>query len=440
MNTTLLHLWERLRTSFWFVPGIIVLGFTLIGFLSLEMDDRWGGALLDAMPALSKVSPEGIRSLLSTAATSVLALAGVTFSGTLVALTLASSQFGSRLLRNFIRALPNQVALGMQMGTFVICLVVLRSVRDFDDGTFVPHFSAFLAFLGTMGSLGAFIFFIHHVSTSLQAEKIVGSVYEELDEAITRHFPEGRATDQEEDDAEKERECWEESPNEAVINSTKTGYLQAIDTSGLAALTQAEGEGVHCRVLAHAGKFVTECTPLIAINSNLPDEPEPWSDCFIIGMERTPEQDFEHCIRQLVETGLRALSPGINDPFTAMHCIDYLGAALAKVAGRRLPLNQFDDDEGVSRVQIRPFSFDSLLATAFHQLRQIAFDKPDISIRLLEALANIARCGGSEEIRKAIQTHVELVGGILENDNLVELDKECIKERIERVHVLLDTA
>ncbi|MGK0190210.1 MAG: putative membrane protein [Verrucomicrobiales bacterium] len=438
MKTSILHLWEKMRTSFWFIPGFTVACFMAAGFTMLEVDERWGSDLLSEVPALHDISPGGLRSLLSTAATAVLALAGVTFSGTLVALTLASGQFGSRLLRNFIRAIPNQIALGMQLGTFVMCLIILRSVRDFNDGSFLPHLSAFMAFLATVASLGTFIYFIHHISTSLQAERIVGSVFKELDEAIENCFPEGISTDRDEDEAETGREKWGKSVDEHLVVSKITGYLQAINIDGLVELACELGANACGRVLAHPGKFVVEGGALIAIRGGIPEDDELWRDCFISGMERTPEQDFEQHIRQLVEIGLRALSPGINDPFTAIHCIDYLGAALAKVAGRRLPESEYLDEEGSARILTRPVSFESMMATAFHQLRHASMGKPDIAMRLLEAFASIARASMTEEARKAIRQHADLVGNSSVLENLVEPDRDGIQTRLETVRKLIE--
>ncbi|MGK0190115.1 MAG: putative membrane protein [Verrucomicrobiales bacterium] len=438
MKIRILHLWEKMRTSFWFIPGFTVACFMAAGFTMLEVDERWRSDLLAEVPALHDVSPGGLRSLLSTAGTAVLALAGVTFSGALVALTLASGQFGSRLLRNFIRALPNQIALGVQLGTFVMCLIILRSVRDFNDGSFLPHLSAFMAFLATVASLGTFIYFIHHISTSLQAERIVGNVFKDLDETIEHRFPDGISTDREEDEAETTREMWGESDDEHRVASDVTGYLQAINIEGLVELTRELGSGVCGRVLAHPGKFIVEGEALVAIRGGVPDEEDPWRNCFITGMERTPEQDFEQHIRQLVETGLRALSPGINDPFTAIHCIDYLGAALAKVARRRLPTNEHLDEDGNARILTRPISFDSMMATAFNQLRQASRGKPDIAMRLLETFASIARASETKEARKAIRQHADLVGNISESEELAEPDLDCIRMRLETVRKLTE--
>ncbi|MCB1098698.1 MAG: DUF2254 domain-containing protein [Verrucomicrobiae bacterium] len=427
------HIWEKLRTSFWFVPGGMVMVFGAIAFLSLAIDDHWGKSVLDWMPALKNVSASGVRSLLSTAGTAVLALAGVTFSGTLVALTLASGQYGSRLLRNFIRALPNQLALGVQLGTFVMCLIVLRSVRDFGEGSFIPHISAFIAFIATVSSLAVFIFFIHHISTSLEAERVVGSVYHELDESIDRLFPTGKSARGEEAEAEAERDTWDAPDDEFVIRSNLTGYLQAIDVAGLVELVVEQGPGVRGRVLAHAGKFVVEGEALLAIEGGQPERTGPWLECYIIGIKRTPEQDFEYHVRQLVETALRALSPGINDPFTAMHCIDYLGAALSKVASRRLPDSVHEDAEGIARIQTRPVSFNSVMGTAFNQLRHTAIDMPDVSMRILEAFANVASACDCLESRSSVETHTQLVASILEKDGLADIDAESIQERLDRI-------
>ncbi len=383
-----------------------------LGYFLLALDEAWHDELLEKMPKLADVSADGIRSLISTAATAVLSLAGITFSGTLVALTLASSQFGPRLLRNFIRSRANQFTLATLLSTFVYCLVVLRGIRDSSNVESVPHIAAFAGFVGTLTSLATFIFFIHHISTSLQADRIAAAVYAELKQGIERIFPESRPTDDEESQADDDSESWDELKDETPIDAPQDGYLQAIDIDTLVDIS--ERLKLRCRVLKRPGHFLTEGTPAIAIEGEtMPGEDDLHAlrRCLLLGPQRTAEQDFEFEIRQLVEIALRALSPGINDPFTAITCIDFLGAGAAAVARRRLPQRIHRDSGEVARVRTRPVTFDSILDASFHQLRQIAAEKPDIVVRLLEVLATVDRRCLTNEQRNAVRKHVLLIEG-----------------------------
>ncbi len=428
MKTWFLHFWNRLRTGFWFLPGGMVL-LALAGAYGAIWVDQQEAFLPDGI-GLRKVSPDGLRSLLSTAATAVLTLAGLTFSATLVALTLASSQFGGRILRNFIRSMPNQVALGMLLANFVFCLVVLRHVQSAEEGSFIPHFAALVAFIATLTSLAAFIYFIHHISVSLQADQVVASIHQELDETLERFFPDRLPDDPEERRANEDKEDWEELEDEWPVSATKAGYVQALNVGGLVEICREND--LRCRVLHRPGQFVHAGGDLLAVEGGSGgDLRERLADEVLTGRIRTAEQDFEFCLRQLVEVALRALSPGINDPFTALNCVDYLGAALAKVATRSLPQRTFRDGDGHPRVRTRPSTFADLLGAAFHQLRQTAAGRPDVAIRLLDALGRIAARTRVEAHREAIRLHVDAVLG--EASGCSECDREAVEEARRKV-------
>ena len=445
MKTFLLHIWMRLRISFWFIPGLLVVLAGGAAYLALAVDRVWDGALTASFPQLTKVSGDGVRSVLSTAASSVLTLAGITFSSTLVALTLASSQYGGRLLRNFIRSLTNQISLGILLGNFVFCLIVLRSVRTGGSDDFIPHIAALSAFILTLGSLGAFIVFIHHIATSLQADNIVSTVYEELDEAIEQHFPDERPEgDKEEDEqASEEKIDWDDLEDEVPIPAPKSGYIQAIAFDTL--VDRCKHLDLRCRVLHRAGHFVNAGTGLLATSGEKAktlseEDREALLDAYIIGRLRTAEQDSEFCIRQLVEVSLRALSPGINDPFTAMNCIDLLGAALAKIAQRKLPKRHFSDSDGAQRVRARPIIFDDLLDVAFHQIRQTAGSHTDIALRLLGALSGIGANVLVPNHAKAVLFHAELIAKRGRDGALAESDADLISEALQNVEDRLKTS
>lgn len=185
MKTWINHFWERLRVSFWVIPGACVALSLFAAWASLEVDLNYGDGVQELFPRQVKTSSDSLMSLLSTVATSVLTLAGLSFSATLVALSLASNQFGPRLLRNFIRSRASQVTFGILVGNFVFCLVVMRSIHE----EFVPHLSGLIAFVLSILSLGAFIFFVHTIIADLQADRVVADVYAELDSAIEEFFP-----------------------------------------------------------------------------------------------------------------------------------------------------------------------------------------------------------------------------------------------------------
>ncbi|MDF1659695.1 MAG: DUF2254 domain-containing protein [Verrucomicrobiales bacterium] len=430
MRTFLSHLREKLRGSFWFIPGmcgVLSVAFAQ-GLLHVDADIR--NEIVTSLPYLSSSSAEGVRSVLSTIGTSMLTLAGLTFSATLVALTLTSGQLGPRLLRNFIRSRLNQLTLGVLLGTFIYSLIVLRRVSD----DFIPHLSAFGGFLLALTGLCTFIVFVHSLVTSMQAEEIVASVYGDLEKALEKTFPEALPSDREEREAEKESDGWEDFESEYCIDSIRAGYLQAIDLPSLVRL--GEEFNLRFRVVKRPGQFIQTGTILVALS----DQPDLDDDsiqrienCFLIGRVRTAEQDFEYSIRQLVEVALRALSPGINDPFTAITCIDFLSESMAKIAKRKLPQRVFRDEQGKARVMTRPASFRNTLDTAFIQIRQAGADKPDVIISMLEGFEGMAQSALTSEQRQAIQEQARIAAEDGLRHTSAEFDQECIEARLRDV-------
>lgn len=179
----------NLRSSFWFVPSLTLLGSIILAVTLIEADtagsDRW----LAQWPRLFGVGAEGSRQMLSTLAGSMISVLGVTFSMTLVALTLASSQYTSRILRIFMSSKVTQFTLGIFSGTFAYCLIVLRTIRSSGNAEFIPGLAVFFAFILALGSVGVLIFFIHHIASSIQASSIIASVAQETNSAIDRLFP-----------------------------------------------------------------------------------------------------------------------------------------------------------------------------------------------------------------------------------------------------------
>ena len=194
--TRLRAAWETIRTTYWAVPSVMALTALALSVGMIQLDRTLTPKLLGTLSWVYTGGPEGARAVLSTIAGSMITVAGVTFSITIVALTLASQQFGPRLLRSFLRDLGNQIVLGTFVSTFVYCLLVLRTVRGNDDAQFVPHLAVTLGVVLAMLSLGVLIFFIHHVSTSIQASQIIASVAADLEASIDACSRSAWATDE----------------------------------------------------------------------------------------------------------------------------------------------------------------------------------------------------------------------------------------------------
>jgi uncharacterized membrane protein len=420
---------EYLRGTYWAVPSAMAVAAVGLSVGMIQLDQAATASLLDRLSWVYRGGPEGARAVLSTIAASMMTVAGVTFSITIVALTLASQQFGPRLLRNFLRDPGNQIVLGTFVSTYIYCLLVLRTVRGSDVEEFVPHLAVTVGVLLAMLSLGVLIFFIHHVATSIQASRIIANVAEDLEEAIDRLFPEaiGEAPASAEpgDALPDEPGAIEEGARE--VRATVTGYVQAIDAERL--MDVARKRNVVVRVHTRPGAFVRKGLVLLTVGAT-PLEGDAddtrFHDLFIIGSSRNGTQDVTFFMDQLVELAVRALSPGINDPGTARLCIDRIEQALCQLAGRRIPSAARRDDEGTVRVVACPVTFAGIMENAFNEIARYGRSSVSVTCRLFEAVRSVGSCVRLEADRRALLRQAAEIAEPVREAAFSEADRERI--------------
>ena len=414
------QLWSNLRSSFWFMPSLIVMANIAFAAALIETDsigsDRW----LAQWPRLFGVGADGARQMLSTLAGSMMSVMGITFSMTLVALALASSQYTSRILRTFMGSRVTQVTLGIFAGIFAYCLVVLRTIRGGGGADeFVPGLAVFFAFVQSLGGIGVLVFFIHHIASSIQASSIIASIAQDTIVSIERLFPErlGRGPDEDEDPDQVLKSAEEMSwyPVPAAVN----GYIQSVDNDAL--LRLARDRKTVVRMERGIGAFVVQNTTLVSLALEEPPDQktiEVLNDVYNVGRHRTVEQDPAFGIRQLVDMALKALSPGVNDTSTAVMCVDYLTAILAQLASRKFPASFRYEGDQLSVIAIAP-TFEGLLAEAFDQIRGSAIGNVGIMARMLSAIEILASLTDSPRRRRALHEQVlwiaELAGRTTES-------------------------
>jgi len=383
--------------------------------------------------------PEGARAVLSTIAGSMITVAGVVFSITIVALSLASAQFGPRLLRNFIRDRGNQFVLGTFTATYIYCLLVLRTVRGTNHEHFVPGISVTVGFFFALVGLGVLIYFIHHVAVSIQANEVIATVGRELDETIDRLWPEELGQGPPSPAKPVETAVPAAMIHDAApIAALASGYIAAINDSAL--LRLACEHDVVVSLQRRPGHFVVRGNPLATIwpgDRADDDLGQALNGVFTLSTHRTPFQDVEFAIDQLVEVAVRALSPGVNDPFTAMACIDRLGQALSRLCRRSVPSNRRYDAEGQLRVIACPSTIESITDAAFNQIRQYGRSSPAVMIRLLETLAVVANSGQREVDRAALLRHAELIQRASQQSIPEQADRGDVEERFAAVQSAL---
>jgi uncharacterized membrane protein len=431
------QIWSNLRSSFWFVPSLIVAVSIALAVALAEAgstgSDRW----LDRWPLLFGASAEGARGMLSTIAASMITVAGVTFSMTLVTLTLASSQYTSRILRNFMRDRVTQVVLGIFTGIFIYCLVVLRTISGGEGSVFIPNLAVFFSVVLAICGISVFIFFIHHIASSIQASNIIASVAAETMVAVDRYFPEkpgNGPVDGDEDQWPLPLPEWRWQ----AVAARGNGYIQNVDIAALLCLAREHQTIV--RMEQSIGAFVVQDTTLASFALEDPPKKEIIAGlqaAYSISRYRTVENDSAFGIRQIVDIALRSLSSSINDTTTAVMCVDYLTAILARLAPRQIP-SSYHYEEGELRVITVGPTFEDLLAKSFDQIRDSAKGNVAIMLRILGALQTIAGLTASPGRRRALRDQVLLISELAERTLEAAHDRERIDTRLASVREALE--
>lgn len=386
-----------LRDSFWLLPALMVATGVMLGvvLVALEraklvpewlVDDGWlygGGG-------------DGARALLGAVASSTIAVAGTVFSITIAALSLAAAQMGPRLLHNFTRDRGNQFTLGVFLGTFSYALVVLRSVRSTDEGAFVPHLSMSVGIALAFLCVATLVYFVGHMASRINVETVVELVAADLQGAVRRLavdkvLPEPPAS------------LW---GGATPLVDDRHGYLQELDGEGLA--NWAAEHDTAIRLMVGPGDYVFPGVPIGLIAVPQHGDTQALRNAMALGSRRGGTQDLELAFRKLVEVAVRALSPGINDPNTAVGALDRLGAALCALAPLELP-NGVVLREGRCVLQYRGLSYDRLLDGVFHMIRQNAARQVAVLIRMLDVMTAVASCERREERLAGLQRHADLV-------------------------------
>lgn len=428
-------LWIELRSSLWFTPALLVIAGILCALGLVELDLYVGDAL-----QFGKTRPffgagtEGARGMLSAIASSMITVAGVAFSVTIVALSLASTQYTPRILRNFMRDPANQFVLGVFVGIYTYCLIVLRAVRsgDSDAFTFVPLLSVTFALLLALLGIGCLIFFIHHVATSIQASSILDSITRETSSAIDHLFPEELG-----EEAEPETLPGGADEEWHSVSATASGYLQNVHNAGV--LEFARERDTVLRLDRSVGDFITEDLPLLRSRRELDDDAcKAVRSHFIIGDFRTVEQDAGFGIRQIVDIAMKALSPGVNDTSTAVSCLDYLGTLLVRLADRRIESPfRADAEEGRLRVVAPAPRFADFVSKALDEIRHSAFGNVTIILHLLRVLQRLAAKTRHPSRRAVLSEHVRAVAEMADRTVPATRDRAWINRELERTRPLL---
>ena len=442
---------REVRASYWFVPSVMALLAIVLAVALTSLDGVLGTDVLRDIPFLYANQPDGARAVLSTIAGSMITVAGVTFSMTILTVSFAAGQIGPRLMNNFMRDRGNQITLGTFISTFLYCLMVLRTVRDADEakvaaeayGAFVPHLAILVGLLLAVASVGVLIYFIHHVPESINVSHVVAGVGRDLNKMVDKQFPTriGEPVPDEDARSDGSWDFHQRYGDAAPVDAEANGYVRAVDDKTLMKI--ATDHDLVLRLEYRPGNFVNCGKTLLYVwpRERLDDAiRKKCRNAFAIGIERTRYQNVFFLIDELVEIIGRALSPGVNDPFTAINCLDWLQSVLANLAKRQTPDARRYDDEGNVRVVAYPLGFEAVASRVFDQtLPYVAADR-NAAMRSLQVMAEVAVDLDAGPKREAMLGHAAALRDAAMTVLELEADRDAVNGRYQQLlRVVHDT-
>jgi len=423
LTLMLRHAMYNLRGGFLIRPLTIALTLGCAGaFLSwLEEEFPATSAWVPALLFPSHADPQVAQIILAGIAASIMTVVSIVFAILLMTLTLASMQFSPRIIVSFSRDRVTQWTLGIFLGTFLYCMAALPAARSLPH-PFAPVATVLGAMVLALICVGLLLFFIHHISQAISVNHIVDRIAVETEAMIDEIMPWPHRLNHHVDDAEPLRP----NPSEVAVFSEASGYIRFVDTRRLVAL--AKHYHVTIRVLRRVGHFVPEGIPLMMVSKGNRLPPEGTAEllaAFDLGPTRTLQQDVEFGVLQIVDVALKAISPAVNDPTTAINCIDQLSRILIRFASREPPEDLLYDPPGIVRASIGSIHFERLLEAALEQIRMYSKTDVAVSLRLLRALGDIAASTPDLEFRRIlVEQGMRTVAGCAEKlgeDELREL-------------------
>ncbi|MEM7626917.1 MAG: DUF2254 domain-containing protein [Planctomycetota bacterium] len=445
MRVVILDWLRELRASYWFLPALMALAAVVLSFVCTGIDQWLGLNVLTELGLLTANQPDGARAMLSTIAGSMIGVAGVTFSMTMVTVSFAAGQIGPRLMQNFMRDRGNQVTLGTFIATFMYCLMVLRAVRSGENpvgsaeigvAAFVPQLSLLVALLLAVCSVGVLIYFIHHVPESINVSHVIAGVGRDLERMIDTQFPDriGAGTDEALDEEADEAAYAERMRDTVAVLAKRTGYIRAVDEDAVMRLAQTHD--LFMRLQFRPGDFIQAGQTLVLVGpANRIGQALSQSsrEVFAIGAQRSRHQNMYFLIDQLVEIMGRALSPGVNDPFTAMTCMDWLQSVLTTMAGRRIPSPERYDKNDELRLVASPITFAGMAERIFDQSVSYVCRDRNAALHMLKMIGEVATQIDAGPARDVMLRHAAQLRTAAAEGLDLKIDRDAIDERYQQL-------
>lgn len=437
------NVWENLKTSFWFLPSIIVVISLILAFASLNLDQTFGSKFNRGFIKLFPGSAEAARGLLSTIATSLITAISIVFSITIIALQQASTQYSPRVLRTFTRDKGDQTVLGVFLGTFIYSVLILRSIRGAPESgsSFVPALSITIGLILTLLSVALLIYFISHIAKSIQVEQIINNTRRTLSNEIDKLFPD--KADIISDVQVSIGKLFEQVSGGGQIRSIaaeKSGFVRLIDFE---ALKNVRSKRINAVMVApETGDFIAKGQTIIQVSEHGSGEddyePHKLANAVILDKQRSIEQDPLFEINQLVDIALRAMSPSLNDPTTAKYCLFHLTDALAQLSSREFPsARRTYDDNPIVFIYNIP-TWPKFVDAAYSQIRRIAEDNVHITGTIIEQLHKLALLIPEGNRWKPIELQLDQIKSNIDKQAFSANDKESLFEKVKITEEILN--
>ncbi|MGC9669750.1 DUF2254 domain-containing protein [Planosporangium sp. 12N6] len=435
---------EALRTNLWLVPTIEVIGAVVLFAVTRTLDEAAYRSRVALPPWVINGTADAARQILATLAAAVITVVGVVFSIIIVALTLTSTQFGPRMLRTFIRDRGAQLTLGTFVATFVYAILTLVTIGPGAHGDFVPHISITTTIGLVVVDLAVLIYFIEHITQMIQLPQVIAGIAADLSQAIDAQTAgcdpiaacdptAGRI-----DDASAITAWLPDRMRErgGYVAAPASGYLQLVRHRELVRIA-ARFDAV-IQVHYRPGHFLTQGQRLATVwpATAAGQVARTLAHAHITGPYRTLAQDVAFAVDQLVEIAIRALSPAVNDTFTALTCIDWLGDSLTKIAGRWQPNLVHRDAHGEVRLITAPVTYDRLVQRAFEKIRQASRGMPAVMIRQLQVLTQIMQNTTTPAQRQVLLEQAAMIQRANLDSNPEPADREDVQRRYDQLLAL----
>ncbi|NTV88603.1 MAG: DUF2254 domain-containing protein, partial [Burkholderiaceae bacterium] len=425
--------WDRLKVSFWFAPALMALGAVLLAWAMYWLDSLVPNEALASSRFVLSGTPGEMRSALLSMAGTVLATAGVVFTLLTLPLSTVAAQYGSRLLRLFLGDRTTQFVLGMFVATFVYCIAAALSIPPADVAPESPQLTASLGVYLMLATFATLILLVQHISTMLQAPNIAAAAGVELQNVVSAEISNEVTSGDEGSGRLDARPNSQDAPNALAeidgypIRARSTGYIQFVDPDTL--LTLAREKDLIIRLLRRPGHYIWSGAVVALVSPA--DRVDEQLDklirrAFQVGNGRTPTQDIEYAVNQLTEMAVRAMSPAINDPFTAMTCLDHVGYGLMEFIRQGRKGSHYYDRDGKLRLVLEPVTLEVLLDAAFDMLRHASCDNASVLLHMLKVIDLIGQEVKTPEARQQLLRHVSLIQAESQAGALIEQDRQSI--------------